>query len=112
MGECETPELPSVEKQPEEIRILGPIVNRVQEICYPVQTGAPKPLFPVFPLKVVLMGKPFAGKTSALNIAEKGTLIVCKDCFFYLPARFQPAFTLIQIIFVNNLDPILNLNQK
>jgi hypothetical protein len=41
-------------------------------MVYPPQPGAPRPVFPTFPMKAIILGKPFAGKTSALKIVEQG----------------------------------------
>jgi hypothetical protein len=74
MGDWEPPEKINIETTPSENKIVGHIINRLQEICYPVQPGAPRPIFPVFPVKVLVLGKPFAGKTDALRLLEK-----CKE---------------------------------
>ncbi len=71
MGYWEPPEKINIETAPSENKIVGHIINRLQEICYPVQPGAPRPIFPVFPVKVLVLGKPFAGKTDALRLVEK-----------------------------------------
>lgn len=76
IGDWEPPEKITTETTPSENKIVGHIVNRLQEICYPVQPGAPRPIFPVFPVKVLLLGKPFSGKTDALQLVEK-----CKHSF-------------------------------
>lgn len=74
MGEWEPLEkLNGVELLPIENKIVGHIIHKLQEIVYPVQPGAPKPIFPAFPLKVALLGKPFAGKTSSLEIVKDVT---------------------------------------
>ena len=72
MGEWEAPEQFSFEKPPTENKVLGHIVKRLQEISYPVQPGSPKPVFPVFPLKAIVIGKPFTGKTSSLKKVGQG----------------------------------------
>lgn len=54
-----------------ENKIVGHIVNKLQELCYPTQPGAPRPVFPEFPLGVCLLGKPFTFKTSALKLVEQ-----------------------------------------
>ena len=55
-----------------ENKIVGYIINKLQELCYPAEPGAPRPVFPEFPLKVCLVGKPFTFKTDALKMVEKG----------------------------------------
>ena len=71
MGEWEFPEQGNNQKPPGDNVIMGHIIQRLHDICYPVQPGTPNPVFPVFPLKVIVLGKPFAGKTSALkNVAK------------------------------------------
>jgi len=73
MGDWEPQEKTSnIEASATENKILGHIINRLQDMCYPVQPGAPKPIFPVFPLKAIVLGKPFAGKTSALKNVQQG----------------------------------------
>ena len=52
-------------------RIVGHIVNRLHEICYPDKPGAPRPIFPVFPFKGILLGRPFAGKSSCLKLISQ-----------------------------------------
>ena len=71
IGEWESADLNAPEKPPSENKVLGHVVKRLNDICYPVQPGAPKPIFPVFPLKVVVLGKPFAGKSSSLKLVEQ-----------------------------------------
>ena len=71
IGEWESAELNSTEKPPSENKILGHVVKRLSDICYPVQPGSPKPIFPVFPLKIIILGKPFAGKSSSLKVVEQ-----------------------------------------
>lgn len=71
MGEWEFPEKNNFEKPPSDNKIVGHIIQRLHDICYPVQPGAPKPIFPVFPLKAVVLGKPFVGKTTALKTVGK-----------------------------------------
>ncbi len=74
IGEWEFTEQITSEKPPAENKILGHIIQRLHDIVYPVQPGAPKPIFPEFPLKVVVLGKPFAGKTTALKSVAKSKL--------------------------------------
>ena len=71
IGEWECTDLVVAEKPPTENKVLGHVVKRLNDICYPVQPGAPKPIFPVFPLKVVVLGKPFAGKSTSLKLVEQ-----------------------------------------
>lgn len=71
MGEWEFPEQMNTEKPPADNKVLGHIIQRLHDIVYPVQPGAPKPVFPEFPLKVVVLGKPFVGKTTALKTVGK-----------------------------------------
>lgn len=51
--------------------IVGHIVYKLQELCYPPPPEPPRPNIPEFPLKVVLIGKPFTFKTAALKHFEK-----------------------------------------
>jgi hypothetical protein len=74
IGEWECNELVTTEKPPIENKVLGHVIKRLNDICFPVQPGAPKPIFPVFPLKVVVLGKPFAGKSSSLKLVEQSKL--------------------------------------
>ena len=74
MGDWEPTEKITNETGPSENKIVGHIINRLQELCYPVQPGAPRPIFPVFPIKVLLLGKPFSGKTDALQVLGKSKL--------------------------------------
>ena len=68
IGEWEFPEPnTTLDKPPEENKIVGHILNRLRDICYPDLPGSPKPMFPNFPLKAIVLGKPFVGKTSALK---------------------------------------------
>jgi hypothetical protein len=71
IGEWEPTNQTKFSTLPEENKIIGHVVNRLREICYPEQPGAPKPIFPQFFLKAVLLGKPFAGKTNALKNFEQ-----------------------------------------
>lgn len=80
MGEWEFPENMSTEKVPPPNTILGHIIQRLQDHCYPVKPGSPKPVFPEFPLKVVVLGKPFVGKTTALKTVAKSKSL----CFFLI----------------------------
>lgn len=59
-------------------KIVGHIIHRLHDLCYPEQPGAPKPLFPSFPLKAALLGKPFAGKTSALKLVQQSLSLFFK----------------------------------
>lgn len=73
IGEWECTDLASTEKPPADNKILGYVVKRLTDICFPVQPGAPKPIFPNFPLKVIVIGKPFTGKSSSLKIVEQSS---------------------------------------
>ena len=80
MGEWEMPEQIVVSKEKKEIgqsdnKVVGHIVNRLHNICYPEQPGAPAPIFPQFPLKAIVLGKPFAGKTTALKALADGKIV-------------------------------------
>ncbi len=81
MGEWEFPDQQQQQQQQQQLatttifnkpiednKIVGHIIQRLHDICYPVQPGSPKPVLPVFPLKAIVLGKPFSGKTSALKI--------------------------------------------
>jgi hypothetical protein len=72
IGEWELDEKLKADTLESENKIAGFIINKLQELCYPAEPGAPRPVFPEFPLKVCITGKPFAGKTSALKIVEQG----------------------------------------
>jgi len=74
IGEWEFPEQSIGEKPPADNKILGYIIQRLHDIVYPVQPGAPKPVFPEFPLKAVVLGKPFAGKSTALKTVGRSKL--------------------------------------
>ena len=79
MGEWEIPQqLVTKEKkeisQQQDNKVVGHIVNRLHNICYPEQPGAPAPIFPKFPLKAIVLGKPFTGKTTALKALADGNL--------------------------------------
>lgn len=74
IGEWEPPEKINGDINLEN-KIVGHIINRLHEMCYPPQPDAPKPVFPPFPLKVVLLGKPFTGKTSALKFIQESNNI-------------------------------------
>lgn len=74
IGEWEiSTDLNTRQMAPEDNKIVGFIINRLHNQCYPIQPGAPAPLFPKFPLKALVLGKPFAGKTSSLKILAKET---------------------------------------
>jgi hypothetical protein len=75
IGEWEPSEANGVTTTAQDNRITGYIVNRLHTVCFPIQPGAPAPLFPKFPLKAIVLGKPFSGKTTALQILEKGMLL-------------------------------------
>lgn len=73
MGDWEPTEKPQgMEMAPVENKIVGHIISRLHDMVYPPQPGAPRPVFPTFPMKAIILGKPFAGKTSALKIVEQG----------------------------------------
>ncbi len=74
MGEWEFSEQISTNKLPEDNKILGYILQRLKELVYPVVPGSPKPVLPVFPLKAIVLGKPFAGKTSALKTVGQSNI--------------------------------------
>lgn len=72
IGEWEPVEkINNIDLSPVDNKIIGFIIHKLQELCHPTQPGSPKPIFPVFPLKVALLGKPFAGKTTALKIVQQ-----------------------------------------
>jgi hypothetical protein len=70
MGEWEPPEQMIIKRSPSENRIAGHIIHRLQNICFPETPGEPAPLFPDFPMKAIVIGKPFAGKSSSLQIVS------------------------------------------
>ncbi|CAM2702452.1 unnamed protein product [Rotaria socialis] len=47
--------------------IFGYVVNRLHNIVHPPAVKIPPPLFPAFGLKLIILGKSFAGKSSALK---------------------------------------------
>ncbi|CAF1557067.1 unnamed protein product, partial [Rotaria magnacalcarata] len=47
--------------------IFGYVVNRLHNIVHPPADKIPPPLFPAFGLKLIILGKSFAGKSSALK---------------------------------------------
>jgi hypothetical protein len=71
IGEWE-PESNGILTMPQDNKITGYVVNRLHNMCYPVEPGAPVPIFPNFPLKTLIIGKPFSGKTSALLSLQQG----------------------------------------
>ena len=72
IGDWEPNEENGITNIPQDNKITGYIVNRLHALCFPIQPGAPPPLFPKFPFKAIILGKPFAGKTAALKLVEKG----------------------------------------
>ena len=57
-----------------ENRIIGYIVKRLQNLVYPIPAPEPSPIFPMFPIRIAILGKPFAGKTTALKYLKKSNL--------------------------------------
>ncbi|CAF4651988.1 unnamed protein product [Rotaria sp. Silwood1] len=47
--------------------IFGYVVNRLHNIVHPPADKIPPPLFPAFGLKIIVLGKSFAGKSTALK---------------------------------------------
>ncbi|CAF3645652.1 unnamed protein product [Rotaria sordida] len=47
--------------------IFGYIVNRLHNLVHPPADKIPPPLFPAFGLKIIVLGKSFAGKSTALK---------------------------------------------
>jgi hypothetical protein len=82
IGEWEPAEKLNNELIPIENKIVGYILNRLHEMCYPVPPGAPRPIFPKAPLKAILLGKPFAGKTSGLKLVNQSEYFSLKFKFF------------------------------
>lgn len=80
IGEWEVSQNSGIEMKIEcmENPIVGHIVYKLQEICYPLPPETPRPNIPEFPLKVALIGKPFTYKTAALKHFEK-----CKFIFVF-----------------------------
>lgn len=72
IGEWEPSEANGITTMPQDNKITGFIINRLHNLCFPVEPGSPAPLFPKFPLKAILLGKPFAGKSAALQLLERG----------------------------------------
>lgn len=71
IGEWEPPNKPSsAEIVVNENKLVGHIVKRLQDIVYPMPPSEPLPVFPPFPIKIALLGKPFAGKTLALKALQ------------------------------------------
>jgi len=52
---------------PEDNPILGFVVNRLHNLVYPPADKVPPPLFPAFGLKIIVLGKSFAGKSTVLK---------------------------------------------
>jgi hypothetical protein len=74
IGEWE-PESNGILTIPQDNKITGYVINRLHNLCYPVEPGAPAPIFPKFPLKTLIIGKPFSGKTSALELLQRGKTV-------------------------------------
>jgi hypothetical protein len=67
IGEWELPNKLRTEVPGNENKIVGHIVKRLQDVVYPKPPAEPLPIFPEFPIRITLIGKPFAGKSTALK---------------------------------------------
>jgi hypothetical protein len=67
IGEWELPNKSSTEVLANENKLVGHIVKRLQDMVYPKPPAEPLPIFPEFPVRIALIGKPFAGKSTALK---------------------------------------------
>lgn len=72
MGEWEPTEQLGIKGKEMENKIVGHIINRLHGLVYPEQPGEPAPIYPVFPFKAIVLGKPFTGKTTALKQLADG----------------------------------------
>lgn len=81
IGEWEPAEKLNNELVPIENKIVGYILTRLHEMCYPAPPGAPRPIFPKSPLKAILLGKPFAGKTSGLKLVNQSKFYIDQTKF-------------------------------
>ncbi|XP_056181719.1 sperm flagellar protein 2 [Falco biarmicus] len=61
----------SENKPPLNNNILGHVLHRLMEIFYPLKPNSSPPVFPPFPVKGCILGKPFSGKTTCLKFIEK-----------------------------------------
>ena len=52
---------------PEDNPIFGYIVDRLHHLVHPAAEKLPPPMFPAFGLKIIVLGKSFAGKSTALK---------------------------------------------
>lgn len=57
---------------PEDNPILGFVVNRLHELVHPAADKIPPPMFPAFGLKIIVLGKSFAGKSAVLKHYAEG----------------------------------------
>eukprot|EP00736_Rhodelphis_marinus_P011983 Rmarinus@m.244 len=56
--------------------VLGKIIHRLDRLVHPPDVPPPPPVFPPYPLKIALLGKPFAGKTTvARALVEEFNLV-------------------------------------
>jgi hypothetical protein len=84
-------ELPSntIEININENKIIGHIIHRLQNLVYSMPPAEPLPIFPHFPLKITLLGKPFAGKTTALKQLQKSKHKYISIHTFYLKLKVK-----------------------
>ncbi|KAM6187056.1 sperm flagellar protein 2 [Sarcoramphus papa] len=61
----------SENKPPLNNNILGHVLRRLMEIFYPPKPKSSPPVFPPFPIKGCILGKPFSGKTTCVKFIEK-----------------------------------------
>ncbi|CAF1530218.1 unnamed protein product, partial [Didymodactylos carnosus] len=79
IGEWEPPtrEQFPFETPPVDNPIYGFVINRLHHIVHPPPEKLPPPLFPAYGLKIIVLGKSFSGKTTALKrYCEEHTIVI------------------------------------